>query len=98
MNESGGRVEGGGVYAGPQRPRIRQRYVAGDICLRTLVQNSPCSTKQLFLSGCPELCPSMPTSCPGKFQLVELINIRVVYIVGAASINGIFSLSLILKL
>ena len=67
------------------------------------MSKDPCSEQPLlnkaaFLSGCPELCPSMPTSCPGKFQLVELINIRVVYIVGAASIDGIFSLSLILKL
>ena len=98
MNESGGRVGGRGVYAGPQRPRIRQRYVARDIMSEDTCSEQPLLNKATFLSGCPELCPSMLTSCPSKFQLVELINIRVVYIVGAASINGIFSLSLILKL
>lgn len=38
-----------------------------------------------FLSGCPELCPSVMTFCSSKFRLEELI--RVVYIVATASIK-----------
>lgn len=42
------------------------------------MSKNPCAEQPLlseaaFLSGCPELCPSVQTSCPSKFQLKELI-------------------------
>ena len=72
MNESRGRVGGGCLcwfLETQDKAKIYgQGYMSKDPCAE-----QPLLNEAAFLSGCPELCSSMQTSCPSKFQLEELI-------------------------
>lgn len=98
MNESRGRVGGGGHLCWSLETQDKaeiydQGYISMDPHAGQLLLKGT-----TFLSGCPKPCPSTPTSCHSKFLLEELITSELFTVSVQLLLNGIFSLSFILKI